>query len=244
MSGHSKWHNIQAKKGKTDAARGKIFTKIGREIAVAVKMGGADPNTNSKLRDMIAKAKQNNMPNDSITRSIKKASGELGSVNYEEKTYEGYGIGGTAVIVRCLTDNINRTSGDVRHAFDKHSGNLGATGCVSYMFNQKGIIVLEKTIETDVDEVMMTALDCGALDVVDEDDCISVETEPNTVGEVAEKLEGAGLKVLSYESTLVPDNYVDLDEKQVVSFQKMLDLLEDNDDVQEVIHNANLPEEE
>lgn len=243
MSGHSKWHNIQAKKGKTDAARGKIFTKIGREIAVAVKMGGSDPNTNSKLRDMIAKAKQNNMPNDSIQRSIKKASGELGSVNYEEKTYEGYGVGGTAVIVRCLTDNINRTSGDVRHAFDKHSGNLGATGCVSYMFNQKGIIVLEKTIDTDVDEVMLTALDCGALDVVDEDDCITVESAPNEVGEVAEKLGNAGLKVLSYESTLVPDNYVDLDEKQLASFQKMLDLLEDNDDVQEVIHNANLPED-
>ena len=244
MSGHSKWHNIQAKKGKTDAQRGKIFTKIGREIAVAVKMGGADPNTNSKLRDMIAKAKQNNMPNDSIQRSIKKASGELGSVNYEEKTYEGYGAGGSAVIVRCLTDNINRTGGDVRHAFDKHSGNLGATGCVSYMFNQKGIIVLEKNIDTDVDEVMMTALDFGALDVVEEDDCITVETEPNDVTTVAEQLEGAGLKVLSSESTLVPDNYVDLDEKQLASFQKMLDLLEDNDDVQEVIHNVNLPDEE
>lgn len=244
MSGHSKWHNIQAKKGKTDAARGKIFTKIGREIAVAVKNGGADPSSNSRLRDMIAKAKQNNMPNDSIQRSIKKASGELGSVNFEEKTYEGYGIGGTAVIVRCLTDNINRTGGDVRHAFDKHGGNLGSTGCVSYMFNQKGIIILEKTIETDVDEVMMTALDFGALDVIDEDDCIQIETEPAGVGEVAEKLEGAGLKVLSYESTLVPDNYVDLDEKQIASFQKMLDLLEDNDDVQEVIHNANLPDED
>ena len=244
MSGHSKWHNIQAKKGKTDAARGKIFTKIGREIAVAVKNGGADPSSNAKLRDMIAKAKQNNMPNDSIQRSIKKASGELGAVNYEEKTYEGYGIGGSAVIVRCLTDNINRTSGDVRHAFDKHGGNLGSTGCVSYMFNNKGIIVLEKTIDTDVDEVMLTALDCGALDVVDEDDCITVETEPANVGEVAEKLEQAGLKVESYEATLIPDNYMDLDEKQLTSFQKMLDLLEDNDDVQEVIHNVNLPEEE
>ena len=244
MSGHSKWHNIQAKKGKTDAARGKIFTKIGREIAVAVKNGGADPSSNAKLRDMIAKAKQNNMPNDSIQRSIKKASGELGSINYEEKTYEGYGIGGTAVIVRCLTDNTNRTSGDVRHAFDKHGGNLGSTGCVSYMFKNKGIIILEKTIETDVDEVMLTALDCGALDVIDEEDCISVETEATQVGEVAEKLEGAGLKVESYEATLVPDNYVDLDEKQLSSFQKMLDLLEDNDDVQEVIHNVNLPDEE
>ena len=244
MSGHSKWHNIQAKKGKTDAQRGKIFTKIGREIAVAVKNGGADPSSNSKLRDMIAKAKQNNMPNDSIQRSIKKASGELGSVNYEEKTYEGYGIGGTAVIVRCLTDNINRTSGDVRHAFDKHGGNLGATGCVSYMFKQKGIIIIEKSISTDVDELMLTALDFGALDVVDEDDCVSVETEPSAVSEVAEKLEGAGYKVLSSESTLVPDNYVDLDEKQLTSFQKMLDLLEDNDDVSEVIHNVNLPEDE
>ena len=173
MSGHSKWHNIQAKKGKTDAARGKIFTKLGREIAVCVKLGGADPNVNSKLKDIITKAKQNNMPNDSIQRSIKKASGESDSVNYEEKVYEGYGVGGTAVIVRTLTDNINRTSGDVRHAFDKHNGNLGATGCVSYMFNRKGIIIIEKNIDTDVDEVMMTALDLGALDVVDEDDCIN-----------------------------------------------------------------------
>ena len=244
MSGHSKWHNIQAKKGKTDAARGKIFTKIGREIAVAVKNGGADPSSNAKLRDMIQKAKANNMPNDSIQRSIKKASGELGSVNYEEKTYEGYGVGGTAVIVRTLTDNINRTGGDVRHAFDKHAGNLGATGCVSYMFKRKGIILLEKTIETDVDEVMMTALDMGALDVVEEDDCITIETDPAEVGSVAEKLEGVGLKALSYESTLIPDNYVDLDEKQLATFTKMLDMLEDNDDVQEVIHNVNMPEDE
>ena len=244
MSGHSKWHNIQAKKGKTDAARGKIFTKIGREIAVAVKNGGADPASNAKLRDMIQKAKANNMPNDSIQRSIKKASGELGSVNYEEKTYEGYGVGGTAVIVRTLTDNINRTGGDVRHAFDKHAGNLGATGCVSYMFKRKGIIILEKTIDTDVDEVMMTALDMGALDVVEEDDCITIETDPAEVGSVAEKIEGAGLKVLSYENTLIPDNYVDLDEKQLATFTKMLDMLEDNDDVQEVIHNVNMPDEE
>ena len=244
MSGHSKWHNIQAKKGKTDAARGKIFTKLGREIAVCVKLGGADPNTNSKLRDLIAKAKSNNMPNDSIQRGIKKASGETDSVNYEEKTYEGYGIGGTAVIVRTLTDNVNRTSGDVRHAFDKHAGNLGATGCVSYMFKRKGIVVLEKAIDTDVDDVMMQALDFGALDVVEEHDCITVETEPTEVGDVAGKLEDTGFKVLSYEDTLVPDNYVDLDEKQLVSFQKMLDMLEDNDDVQEVIHNANLPEED
>ena len=244
MSGHSKWHNIQAKKGKTDAARGKIFTKIGREIAVCVKLGGADPNVNSKLKDLIAKAKSNNMPNDSIQRSIKKAAGETDAVNYTEKTYEGYGVGGTAVIVRTLTDNLNRTGGDVRHAFDKHAGNLGATGCVSYMFKRKGIIVIEKTINTDVDDVMMQALDLGALDVVEEDDCITVETEPNMVGEIAEKLTGCGFNVLSYEDTLVPDNYVDLDEKQLAIFTKMLEMLEDNDDVQEVIHNANLPEED
>lgn len=243
MSGHSKWHNIQAKKGKTDAARGKIFTKIGREIAVCVKLGGADPNVNSKLKDLIAKAKSNNMPNDSIQRSIKKASGETDSVNYEEKTYEGYGVGGTAVIVRTLTDNINRTGGDVRHAFDKHGGNLGANGCVSYMFKRKGLIDIEKTLNMDVDDVMMQALDFGALDVVECDDCVNIETEPAQVGEVAEKLTNAGFNVLSYENTLVPDNYIDLDEKQLASFQKMIDMLEDNDDVQEVIHNANLPEE-
>ena len=244
MSGHSKWHNIQAKKGKTDAARGKIFTKIGREIAVCVKQGGADPNVNSKLKDLIAKAKSNNMPNDSIQRSINKASGDKGSVNYEEKTYEGYGVGGSAVIVRTLTDNLNRTGGDVRHAFDKHSGNLGASGCVSYMFKQKGLVVIEKNIDTDVDEVMMTALDAGAFDVVEEDDVITVETEPGKESEMAEKMEFAGFKVLSYESTLVPDNYIDLDEKQIAVFQKMIDMLEDNDDVQEVIHNVNLPEED
>jgi len=243
MSGHSKWHNIQAKKGKTDAARGKIFTKIGREIAVCVKMGGADPTVNSKLRDLIAKAKSNNMPNDTIQRSIKKASGETDSVNYEEKTYEGYGIAGTAVIVRTLTDNVNRTSGDLRHAFDKHSGNLGSTGCVSYMFKRKGIIIVAKNFDTDIDELMLTALDCGAKDVIEEDDCITIETEPSEVGMVAEKLTEAGVKVESYEDTLVPDTYVDLDEAQMERFMKMIDMLEDNDDVQEVIHNVNLPEE-
>ena len=243
MSGHSKWHNIQAKKGKTDAQRGKIFTKLGREIAVCVKQGGADPNVNSKLKDLIAKAKSNNMPNDSIQRSISKASGDKDSVSYEEKTYEGYGVGGSAVIVRTLTDNINRTGGDVRHAFDKHGGNLGASGCVSYMFKQKGLVVVEKKIDTDIDELMMTALDFGALDVVEEDDVVTIETEPSEVGGIADKLSNAGYCVLSYESTLVPDNYIDLDEKQVASFTKMLEMLEDNDDVQEVIHNVNLPEE-
>ena len=167
MSGHSKWHNIQAKKGKTDAQRGKIFTKIGREIAVIVKQGGSDPVSNPKLRDVIAKAKQNNMPNDSIERSIKKAAGELSGVNYESQTYEGYGVGGSAVIVECLTDNKNRTAGDVRHAFDKFGGSLGSTGCVSYLFQRKGIVEVERTDKTDADELMLCALDAGAKDVIE-----------------------------------------------------------------------------
>lgn len=244
MSGHSKWHNIQARKGKADAARGNIFTKIGREIAVAVKNGGADPNTNNTLKSVIAKAKAANMPNDNITRSIKKASGELGAINYEDKIYEGYGTGGVAVIVKCLTDNINRTAGDVRHAFDKHNGSLGATGCVSYMFRNKSVIVIEKDINTDVDAVMMEALELGAIDVVDCEDVIEVETDTKSLTEIAEKLTNAGYKVISSETTMVADNYVDLDEKQLDTFMKMLDELEENDDVQEVFHNANLPETE
>ena len=176
MSGHSKWHNIQAKKGKTDAQRGKIFTKIGREIAVIVKQGGSDPVSNPKLRDVIAKAKQNNMPNDSIERSIKKAAGELSGVNYESQTYEGYGVGGSAVIVECLTDNKNRTAGDVRHAFDKFGGSLGSTGCVSYLFQRKGIVEVERTDKTDTDELMLCALDAGAKDVIEYDDSFEIIT--------------------------------------------------------------------
>ena len=244
MSGHSKWHNIQARKGKMDAVRGNIFTKIGREIAVAVKNGGADPNTNNTLKTVIAKAKAANMPNDNITRSIKKASGELGSINYEEKTYEGYGVGGVAVIVRCLTDNINRTAGDVRHAFDKHGGSLGATGCVSYMFRNKSCVVVEKNLDTDVDTLMMQALDLGALDVVECDDVVEIETDIKSLAQIAEALTNDGYKVLSSETTMVADNNVDLDEKQLASFTKMIDELEDNDDVQEVFHNANLLEED
>ncbi len=244
MSGHSKWHNIQARKGKSDAQRGKIFTKIGREIAVVVKQGGSDPQSNPKLRDVISKAKQNNMPNDSIERSIKKAAGELSGVNYESCTYEGYGTGGSAVIVECLTDNKNRTAGDVRHAFDKFGGSLGATGCVSYIFQRKGIVEIEKTESVDSDELMMTALDCGAVDIVEYDDSFEVITEANAHNNVSEQLSKSGYNVLNAQTTLVPDNSVTLDDDKIVKFNRMIETLEDLDDVQEVYHNVNLPDEE
>ncbi len=240
MSGHSKWHNIQAKKGKTDAARGKIFTKIGREIAVCVKAGGPDPNVNSKLKDIIAKAKENNMPNDNIERSIKKASGELSGVNYEATTYEGYGVGGAAVIVECLTDNKNRTAGDVRHAFDKHGGSLGSTNCVSYLFKRKGIVIV--TDVKDVDTLMLDAIEFGAVDVVEDEDAVEIITEPNQDGKMREELEKKGYNVVSAETALVPDMYVDLDKDQEAKFQRMIDALEDLDDVQNVYHNVNLTE--
>lgn len=242
MSGHSKWHNIQAKKGKADAARGKVFTKIGREIAVCVKMGGADPNVNSKLKDIIAKAKQNNMPNDSIDRSIKKAAGEGNGVNYEACTYEGYGVGGSAVIVECLTDNKNRTAGDVRHAFDKHGGSMGSTNCVSYLFKRKGSVIVVDV--EDPETLMLDAIEEGAVDVIEDEDAVEIITEPNQDGKMREALEKKGYNVVSSETALVPDMYVDLDEEQAGKFQRMIDALEDLDDVQEVFHNVNLPEEE
>ena len=242
MSGHSKWHNIQAKKGKADAARGKVFTKIGREIAVCVKMGGADPNVNSKLKDIIAKAKQNNMPNDSIDRSIKKAAGEGNGVNYEACTYEGYGVGGSAVIVECLTDNKNRTAGDVRHAFDKHGGSMGSTNCVSYLFKRKGSVIVVDV--EDPETLMLDAIEEGAVDVIEDEDAVEIITEPNQDGKMREALEKKGYNVVSSETALVPDLYVDLDEEQTGKFQRMIDALEDLDDVQEVFHNVNLPDEE
>ncbi len=238
MSGHSKWHNIQARKGKSDAARGKIFTKIGREIAVVVKAGGSDPVSNPRLKDVIAKAKQNNMPNDTIERSIKKASGELAGVNYESCVYEGYGVGGSAVIVECLTDNKNRTAGDVRHAFDKFGGSMGSTGCVSYLFQRKGLVDVSNE-GVDADELMLTALDAGAKDVVEYDDSLEIITEPNNCNAVAEALTKAGYNVLSSDVQMVPDNYVDLDEAKLATFNRMIDMLEDSDDVQEVYHNVN-----
>ncbi len=241
MSGHSKWANIKIKKGKTDAARGSIFTKIGREIAVAVKAGGADPNSNSKLRDVIAKAKQNNMPNDTITRSIKKASGELNAVNYEAITYEGYGAGGVAVIVETLTDNRNRTAGDVRHLFDKYGGALGQNGCVSFMFNKKGVIISDKAM--DEDELMMVALDAGAEDIVADEDVFEIYTQPSDLYTVADKLREAGVNVMSAEVDMIPDNEVDPKE-HIQSVTKLIDMLDELDDVQNVYHNAILPEEE
>lgn len=243
MSGHSKWHNIKNAKEKSDAQKGKIFTKIGREIAVAVKTGGADPETNGKLKDLISKAKQNNMPNDTISRSIKKASGELGNINYEECSYEGYGVGGSAVIVRCLTDNKNRTAGDVRHAFDKFGGSLGSLGCVSFLFDRKGVLVLEKG-NLNEDDVLLLALDADAEDVKDEGDVYEIVCAPENLTNVKSKLEESGLNFISSEVEFIPQNYVDLDEKQCDTFQKMVDKLEESDDVQEVIHNVNLDDEE
>lgn len=244
MSGHSKWHNIQARKGKSDAQRGKIFTKIGREIAVIVKNGGADPVSNPKLKDVIAKAKASNMPNDTIERSIKKAAGEMGGVNYESCTYEGYGQGGSAVIVECLTDNKNRTAGDVRHAFDKFGGALGSTGCVGYLFNRKGIVEVNKKEGLDADEFMLLALDCGATDVVEYEDSFEIVTEANEHNKVSDALTSQGIEVLSAETTLVPDSYIDLEPGKLEKFNRMIETLEDLDDVQEVYHNVNVPEED
>lgn len=237
MSGHSKWHNIKNAKEKSDAQRGKIFTKIGREIAVAVKTGGADPEVNNKLKDIISKAKQNNMPNDTIMRSIKKASGELGNINYEECSYEGYGVGGSAVIVKCLTDNKNRTAGDVRHAFDKFGGSLGALGCVQFMFDKKGVLVLEKK-DLNEDDVLLMALEAEAEDVKDEGDVFEILTAPENLNQVKDQLEKNGLTFISAEVEYIPQNYVSLEEKQLDTFLKMVDKLEESDDVQEVIHNV------
>ena len=241
MSGHSKWHNIQAKKGKMDAKRGKIFTKIGKEIIVAVKNGGSSPESNAKLRDVIAKAKAANMPNDTIQRSIKKAAGELSAVNYEKIVYEGYGPSGVAVIVEVLTDNKNRSAGNVRSAFTKGGGNMGTTGCVGFMFQEKGEIVIEKG-DLDEEEVMMMALDAGAEDFQAEDEVFVVYTEPDSFGEVREALESQGIEFLEAGVKMVPDTTSELNEEDAKKFQKMLDLLEDDDDVQEVYHNAEFPE--
>ena len=237
MSGHSKWHNIQAKKGKADAKRGKIFTKIGKEIVVAAKNGGANPDSNSKLRDVIAKAKAANMPNDTITRAIKKASGELASVNYETIMYEGYGPAGTAVIVEVLTDNKNRSAGNVRYAFSKNGGNMGTLGCVGFMFQSKGEIIIEKG-DHDEDEMMMMALDAGAEDFASEDEVFVVTTTPEDFGTVREALESNGVEFLEAEVKMIPDTYTEIGEEDAKKFQKMLDMLEDDDDVQNVYHNG------
>ena len=244
MSGHSKWSTIKRAKGKTDAARSAVFTKIGREIAVAVKAGGADPSTNSSLRAIIAKAKAANMPNDNINRSIKKASGEVGNINYESNVYEGYGISGVAVIVETLTDNKNRTGGDVRHIFDKFGGALGTNGCVSYMFESKGIILIEKTDKMDDDEMMMIALDAGADDFSEEDGLYEIVTSPESFNEVRENLEKQGYSFVKSEVSKIPNMTVSISGDAAVKFTRMLDMFEENDDVQNVYHNAELPEED
>ncbi|HKL73679.1 MAG TPA: YebC/PmpR family DNA-binding transcriptional regulator [Clostridia bacterium] len=242
MSGHSKWANIKIKKGKTDAIRGSVFTKIGREIAVAVKSGGADPNTNSRLRDVIAKAKSNNMPNDNINRSIKKASGELNSVNYEDMQYEGYAAGGIAVIVEALTDNKNRTAGEVRHAFDKCGGNLGTTGSVSFLFKKKGVIIIEKAELTE-DDVMMLVLEAGGDDIVADEDVYEVYTMPQDLSQVKSVLESNGCVILSSEVEYIADDLIVPEENTVSQIKRLIDLLEESDDVQNVYHNADLPDE-
>ena len=239
MSGQSKFANIKHKKEKNDAAKGKIFTIIGREIAVAVKEGGADPNNNSRLRDVIAKAKANNMPNDTIDRGIKKAAGDANSVNYEFVSYEGYGPNGTAIIVDALTDNKNRTAANVRSAFTKGNGNVGTPGCVSYMFDKKGQIIIDKEeCETDPDDLMMMALDAGAEDFSEEEDSFEVITDPDAFSEVRQKLEDAGIPMASAEVTMIPQTWVELtDETAIKNLQKTLDLLDEDDDVQAVYHN-------
>ena len=239
MSGHSKFANIKHKKEKNDAAKGKIFTIIGREIAIAVKEGGADPANNSKLRDVIAKAKANNMPNDTIERGIKKAAGDGDSVNYVQVTYEGYGPSGTAIIVDALTDNKNRTAANVRNAFTKGQGNIGTQGCVSYLFDQKGqIIIAKEDCDMDADDLMMMALDAGAEGFSEEEDSFEVITAPDDFSAVREALEAENIPMASAEVTMIPQTYVSLtDEKDITNIQRILDLLDEDDDVQEVYHN-------
>ncbi len=240
MSGHNKWSTIKQKKGKNDAARAKVFTKIGRELIVAIKEGGsADPSVNSKLKDCIAKAKAANVPNDNIERIIKKAANDSDSTNYEAVTYEGYGPSGVAVIVEALTDNRNRTAGEVRHYFDKFGGNMGTQGCVSFMFSQKGVLVIEREeLEKDEDTVMSDALECGASDFEADEDVFTIYTEPEDFGVVRDDLEKLGYAFVSAELEMVPSTYTKLeDEETATKMQKMLDMFEDNDDIQNVWHN-------
>ncbi len=244
MSGHSKWSNIKHKKEKSDAQRAKIFTKIGREIAVIVKQGGPDPEVNGKLKDVIAKARANNMPNDNVQRCIKKAAGDQGADNYEEIVYEGYGPSGVAVIVETLTDNRNRTAADMRHYFDKYGGNLGQSGCVTFMFDTRGVIVVEAE-DADEETLMMEALEAGADDFSAEDDFFEIVTAPENFGAVREAIENGGYKIASAEIARIPQTTVTLSaEDDLKNMTKLIDMLEDNDDVQNVFHNCELPEED
>ena len=238
MSGHSKWHNIQAKKGKADAARGKVFTKLGRELLMAVKQGGPDPAANSKLKDVISKCKANNMPNDTINNAIKKAAGAGNSESYEEITYEGYGPNGVAIIVNASTDNKNRTAADVRHVFDKFGGNLGTTGCVSYMFEKKGLIVIEKaSTNLTEDDLMLIALDNGAENLETSEEVYEITCSPSDFSNLSEALEKEGLTFLEADVKMIPNNYITLDENGVRRMELLLEKLDELDDVIDVYHN-------
>lgn len=238
MSGHSKWNNIKNKKGKADAARGKIFTKLGRELLIAVKQGGPDPSTNSKLKDVIIKAKANNMPNDTIERSIKKASGNDNNKNYEEIVYEGYGPNGIAIIINSATDNRNRTASEVRHIFDKFGGNLGTTGCVSYLFDKKGIIIIEKeNCNLNEDEIILLSLEAGADDIETEQEYYEIITLPENFSKVREQLEKNGITFIQAEIQLLPQIYIKLDEQDSKKMELLIEKLEELDDVLEVYHN-------
>ena len=244
MSGHSKWNNIKRKKEKTDAAKAEIFTKIGREISVIVKTGGANPNENSKLKDAIAKAKAANVPNDNIERIIKKAAGDGEANNYEELTYEGYGPSGVAVVVEALTDNRNRTAGEMRHYFDKCGGNLGQSGSVTFMFDRKGIIRIEAE-GRDEDTVMEDALEAGAEDFNSDGDVFEIATDPNEIGAVRDVLEAKGYDFISAENEYIPQTMTTIDDEETAAkMEKLIDMLEENDDVQAVWHNWDMPEDE
>lgn len=244
MSGHSKWANIKYKKGKADALRGKITTKISREITIAVRMGGADPTGNMKLKLALSKAKANNIPKDNIQRAIQKGAGALEGQSFEEITYEGYGPAGVAMMVSCLTDNRNRTAADVRHVFSKYGGNLGATGCVGYMFQQKGVFAVSKETGVEEDDLMMVALEAGAEDIKNEEEGFEIVTTPDTFDDVEKALADAGIEVEMAEITMIPDTMAELSAEDAERVQKMLDVLEDLDDVQDVYHNADLPEDD
>ena len=244
MSGHSKWANIKHKKGKADALRGKITTKISREITIAVRMGGSDPTGNMKLKLALSKAKANNIPKDNIQRAIQKGAGALEGQSFEEITYEGYGPAGVAMMVSCLTDNRNRTAADVRHVFSKHGGNLGASGCVSYMFQQKGIFAVSAENGVSEDDLMMIALDAGAEDIKSSEDGFEIITEPSAFDAVEKALADNNIEVAMSEITMVPDTMAELSGEDAEKVQKMLDALDDCDDVQDVYTNADLPEDD
>ncbi len=243
MAGHSKWANIKHRKSRQDARKGKIFTKLGKAISVAAKQGGSDPNANSALKDAIAKAKAENMPNDTIERAIKRGAGASGGADYEKVTYEGYGPGGVAVIVETLTDNRNRTAGDIRHAFDKNGGNLGTTGCVSFLFDKKGQIMIEKNNDISEDHLMMLAIEAGAEDVEVEEEGFSIITAPEDFAAVMELLEQNNIKPVSAEVAMIPRTSASLtDEEEIKFMNRLIDMLEDNDDVQDVYHNWEMDE--